>query len=485
VNRAIGDLSSSWARRYAAAIGLTAVITAGFIGVGAALEPATIAMAYLLGVLVIATTAGLGPGMLASALCFLGFNFFFVEPRYTFHVANPQNVLHLATFLAVAILASTLASRARATAEQARGQAAQLARLYQLSQMLSAEVDLERILPLIAETTCQLLRVPFCAIALYNEVGQLVERARFGAEGPRLTAAQVPIRDGPVVLGILRIVERAPGRGLRDDERQLLDQLAAQARLAIDRARLVEQMAHNQALGESDRLKSALLASVSHDLRTPLAILKGTTSTLLAEDLVLDQSVQRQLTRSIDLEIDHLNRVVGNLLDLSRIESGTLPAERDWHDLAEIVGAALQRLEHRLGSRPVRVDIAPDLPLVLINPVLIDQVIANLLENAIKYSAPEQPIEIAARPADREAGTAVLVTVRDHGPGVPSDQLGQIFEKFYRLPAGSNSAGGAGLGLAICKGLIEAHGGRIWAQNAPSGGALFSFTLPLVGWGGV
>jgi two-component system, OmpR family, sensor histidine kinase KdpD len=465
-------------RRYGSAILVTAAITAGILVVDPTLGTVTIAMLYLLGVLFVATTAGLGPGIVTSVLCLLTFNFFFVAPRYTFHVEDPQNVVHLLTFLAVAVVASTLAARARTAAERAQRQAMVSAALYQLSQTISAQVDLDRILPAIAETVCQLLPVPFCAISVYNEAGQLIERTHIGTSAPTLQTIQIPIREGAIVLGVLRVVERTPGTGLGEADRQLLNTLAAQTRLAIDRVRLVEQMAHNQALGESDRLKSALLASVSHDLRTPLAIMKGATSTLLAEDVAWDGATQRALTQTLDLEIDHLNRVVGNLLDLSRIEAGTLPAERDWHDIAEVIGAALQHLEHRLSDRPVHVDVASDLPLVLINPVLIGQVITNLLENALKYAPPDRPIVIAAHRADATIDSGVLVTVRDYGPGIPSEQLGRIFEKFYRYSTGSDRAGGAGLGLAICKGLVEAHGGRIWAQNCPDRGARFSFTLP-------
>jgi two-component system sensor histidine kinase KdpD len=439
----------------------------------------TIALAYLLGVLVMATTAGLGPGILTSVLSFLAFNFFFVSPRLTFHVDMAQDVLHLLTFLAVAGIASSLAARARSAAEQARRQATELAALYQLSQTISAQVDLDHILPIIAETTCRLLNIPLCVVLLYNEAGQLREHTCVGQADPRLHAINIPIRDGSTVLGILRVSERTPSGGLHGKELQLLDTLAAQTRLAIDRARLVAQVAHTQALSESDRLKSALLASVTHDLRTPLAVIKGATSTLLADDVAWDVSTQRTFTQSIDTQVDHLNRIVGNLLDMSRVEAGTLSSERDWHDLAEVIGVTLQRLGPRIEDRPINVDLAPDLPLVSINATLIDQVLANLLENALKYTPPGTPITISARRAERSADRGVvLVTVQDQGPGVPADDLAHIFEKFYRSHANANQTGGAGLGLTICKGVIEAHGGRIWAENCRTSGIAFSFTLP-------
>jgi two-component system sensor histidine kinase KdpD len=466
-------------RRYMAVVLVTALMTGGLLLFEPPLDNATIALGYLLGVLAIATTTGLGPAILTSVLCFLAFNFFFVSPRYTFHVDTAQDILRLVTFLAVAVIASSLSARARKAAEQAKSQAAELVALYQLSQTISAQVDLDRILPVIAETTCQLLRIPACAVLLYNEGGRLIERARAGLTDTRLQAIQIPIRDGSAVLGILRVFERAPSGGLRADELQLLDTLAAQTRLAVERARLVAQVAHTQALSESEQLKSALLASVTHDIRTPLAIIKAATSTLLDADVAWDAQTQHALTQTIDAEVDHLNRQVGNLLDMSRIEAGTLSSERDWHDLAEVIGATLQRLEPQSNGRTIAVELAPDLPLVSINAVLIDQVLTNLLENALKYTTPGTSIVLTVRCIDDPADSGrVVVTVRDYGPGIPTDDLSHIFEKFYRGPAAIGPAGGAGLGLAICRGIIEAHGGHIWAENCPDGGMAFWFTLP-------
>jgi two-component system sensor histidine kinase KdpD len=465
--------------RYAAALLVTAAITIGMLFVEPTIEPINLALCYLLGVLAIATTAGLGPGILTSLLSFLAFNFFFVPPLYAFHVEDPQNVLRLVTFLIVAVIASGLAGRARNEAETARRSQAETAELYKLSQAISAQVDLEQILPTIAETTCRLLQVPLCTVLLYDEAGCLCERAAFGRSDPRLTAINAFMRDGSTILGVLRVVERTPGESLNERERRLLDTLAAQARLAIDRARLVGQAAHTQALAESDQLKSALISSVSHDLRTPLALIKGAVSTLLADDVAWDTATQRTLAQTIDSEADRLNRIVGNLLDISRIEAGALPIERDWQDLGELIGSVLQRMAPQLAGRPLAVDLSTDLPLVAINATLMDQIFTNLLENAIRYTPPGTPIAIAAR---RESGNAdragIVVCVRDRGPGVPPGNLARIFDKFYRAPASGSVDGGSGLGLAICKGMVQAHGGRIWAENSPDGGAIFTFTLP-------
>jgi two-component system sensor histidine kinase KdpD len=475
-------MEQSWllARRYATAALVVALITLGILLAGPAIESANIALLYLLGVLLMATTSGPGPGILTSLLSFLAFNFFFVTPRYTFHVDSAQEGVRLASFLTVAIIVSSLAARARAAAERERRRAAEIAALYDLSQTISAQVDLDRILPAIAETTCRLLGIDVCTVLLYDAAGRLVAHTSIGQADSRLQTINIPVRDGPVVLGILRVVERTPGRGLSQGDRRLLDVLAAQVRLAVERARMVEQVAHAQALAESDRLKSALLAAVSHDLRTPLTVMKGATSTLLLDDVAWDAATRRTLTSAIDAEIDHLDRIVGNLLSMSRVESGALPAERDWQDLAELLGAVLRRMAGQLDGRPIEVDLAPDLPLVAINATLIEQVLTNLLENALKYSPPGTPIAIVARRGASSAEpSGVIMAVRDHGPGVPPDDLERIFEKFYRGGMAADQASGAGLGLAICKGIVEAHGGRIWAANCPDGGVVFTFTLPV------
>jgi two-component system sensor histidine kinase KdpD len=469
-------------RRYGVAMLIVALVTLFIELVGPAIEIVNIALLYLLGVLVIATTAGTGPGILTSLLSFLAFNYFFVAPRYTFHVGSAQDGVRLASFLTVAIIVSSLAARARGAADRERGRAAEIAALYDLSQTISAQVDLERILPAIAEATCRLLRVDACTVLLYDSAGRLVPHASVGQSDSRLQAINVPVRNGPIVLGILRVVERTPGGGLGQDDRRLLDVLAAQARLAVERARMVEQVAHAQALAESDRLKSALLAAVSHDLRTPLTVMKGATSTLLLDEIPWDADTRRALISAIDSEIDHLDRIVGNLLNMSRVESGALPAERDWQDLAELLGALLRRLAVQLDGRSVSVDLAPDLPLVAINATLIDQVLTNLLENACKHTPPGTPVAINAwQVAGAGGASAVHVAVHDYGSGVPPTALERIFEKFYRGDGAADETSGAGLGLAICRGIVEAHGGRIWAANCPDGGMQFTFTLPISG----
>jgi two-component system sensor histidine kinase KdpD len=224
---------------------------------------------------------------------------------------------------------------------------------------------------------------------------------------------------------------------------------------------------------EAERLRNSLLTSVSHDLRTPLAAITGAATTILDSGAHLDQRTRHELLESVRDEAERLNRLVHNLLEMTRLESGALQLRRDWHPLEEVVGAALGRLAKALGTRRVTVNIPPDLPLVAIDDVLIEQVLVNLLDNAVKYTSAESAIRIIATATERK----VTVEVADHGPGLPKGEEDRVFEKFYR--AAPEGRRGAGLGLAICHGVVQAHGGHIWAQNLPEGGVAFLFTLPL------
>jgi two-component system sensor histidine kinase KdpD len=224
---------------------------------------------------------------------------------------------------------------------------------------------------------------------------------------------------------------------------------------------------------ETERLRSSLLSSISHDLRTPLATITGAVTTILDEGARLDDGTRRELLESARDEAERLNRLVQNLLEMTRLESGALSLRKDWHPIEEVIGAALSRLGKRLAGRRVSTRVPPDLPLVAIDDVLVEQVLVNLLDNALKYTPPTGAIDIVATGTD----AAITVEVADHGPGLPAGDEDRVFEKFYRgTPADGR---GAGLGLAICQGIIRAHGGRIWAHNLPEGGVAFFFTLPV------
>jgi two-component system, OmpR family, sensor histidine kinase KdpD len=466
--------SWSFAQRYSLSV-VSIALTTLILTQLPSLHQTNIALLYLLVVLICATTIGLGPAMLASVLAFLGFNFFFVAPLHTFMVADSQDLVLLLTFLAVTIIASSLAGRARDQADTAQHRATELATLYQLSQTLNAEVASERILPVVAQTTAQLLNVPMCAVLLYDD-GRLTERARSGDPPPE-PSRQIDtfMRVGPHVLGVLRVTLRSRGDSLTKAEHARLEMIASQVVLVLERARLSEEANQAHALAEAERMKGGLLASVSHDLRTPLAVIKGAVTNLLDNTVDWNSSARADLLHVINEESDHLNRLVGNLLEMSRIESGTYPPVRTLQDIGELIAAVVNRMSSRLAAHPVTIHIPPNLPAVQISYNQIDQVLTNLIENAVKYTPAETPITIGA---DLEQGH-MRIEVCDQGPGIPDGLNTRIFEKFVRVAGQERHADGMGLGLAVCKGIVEMHKGRIWAENMPSGGARFVFTLPL------
>jgi two-component system sensor histidine kinase KdpD len=327
----------------------------------------------------------------------------------------------------------------------------------------------------VAQTTTQLLDVPACSVLLYDTEGRLIQRASTGEPPNPAKRVDTFLRIGPRVLGVLRVTQRSLQESLTPPEQERLQTIAAQLVLVIERARLVEEAGQARAQAEAERIKAALLSSVSHDLRTPLAVIKGAVTNLLDDTVVWEAAAQRELLCAVNDETDRLNRLVGNLLDMTRIESGAMQPARSWQDIAELVADVVARMRRLLGDRPLTIDIPADLPLVQISYTQIDQVLTNLLENIIKYTPDGTPLAIQVR-VERDA---IAVTVRDHGPGIPDGMNMRIFEKFVRLAGPERHADGTGLGLAICKGIVEAHGGRIWAENQPDGGAQITFTLPL------
>jgi two-component system sensor histidine kinase KdpD len=261
-------------------------------------------------------------------------------------------------------------------------------------------------------------------------------------------------------------------------EKRILQTFASQGALALERARLAQAESRSRILEESDRLKSAILSSVSHELRTPLSTIKAAASSLRTNEVDWDSPARPELIAAIDDEADHLNMLVGNLLDMSRIESGVLKPKREWNILSEIVGSVLSRMKHLAGGHLIKVDIRESMPLVPVDYVQMEQVFTNLLSNSVKY-APEKTVIWVRAFVD---GDQVHVIVSNQGPQVPAEHLERIFDKFFRITA-SDYVTGTGLGLSICKGIIEAHGGKLWAENVPDGLA-FNFKLPLV-WEGV
>ncbi len=458
-------------------------------------DKSNLIMIYLLGVAFVAARYGPRPSAVAAVLSVAAFDFFFVPPYLTFAVSDTQYVITFAIMLVVSLLISTLAARVRAQAEAAARREERTRALYALSRELASARTVEEVAAAASRHVGELLQGP-ARLLLPAGDGGLVIANEGGAPGdsretavaqwtfdhgrvaglgtdtlPGASAIYVPLRGSQAVLGVLGVQPPESLLPLGPDQMDLLETLARQAASGLERVRLANEAEEARLTAETERLRSTLLSSVSHDLRTPLATITGAASSLL-EPGALSPEAERELKEAIYEEGDRLNRLVTNLLDMTRLESGTLQLGRDWHSLEELVGTALTRLERTLGGRRVEVRIPADLPLVSVDGLMIEQVFVNLLDNAAKYTDRASAIRITATAAER----AVTVEVADEGPGLPAGGEERVFEKFYRAGAGQR---GSGLGLPICKAIVTAHGGKIWAENRVPRGAVFRFTLPL------
>ncbi len=460
-------------------------------------ELSNVVMLYLLGIVIVAMRSGLGPSLFAAVLSVAAFDVFFVPPYLAFGVHDLRYLFTFIVMLVVGVVISRLTVRTRAQAEAAHHRERQTAALYAMSRELARTPGLDALLGVAARHVGEVFRSQV-VVLLPGDHGTLRawEGGQFAVDAnelgvgrwvfehaqpaglstatlPGASALYVPLIASTGPAGVLGV--RPADAHAMDDPARLhqLETFAAQTALALERARLAEDTKAAEVRIESERLRNSLLSSVSHDLRTPLATITGAVTTILDEGTHLDEGTRRELLESVREEADRLNRLVQNLLEMTRLESGALQLHKELHPLEEVIGAALGRLAKRLAGRRVTTRVPPTLPLVPIDDALIEQVLLNLLDNALKYTPPASPIEIIATATDRN----VTVEIADRGPGLPPGDQDRIFEKFYR---GQTTGGrGAGLGLSICRGIVRAHGGRIWAQNLPGGGVAFLFTLPL------
>jgi two-component system, OmpR family, sensor histidine kinase KdpD len=461
------------------------------------LAPPNLTMLYLLSVVIIALQWGRGPAILAAALGVFAFDFFFVEPRFSFAVGDTQYLLTFAGLLVVGMVISTLAGRAKEQAEAVRRREANTTALYALSNDLAAAGDLDSIVDAVTRHVASTFSRD--AAVLLPQDGRLVsktatsffldenefavatyafqhgEPAGVGTDTlPGASARYLPLKTAQKVVGVLAVRPANRGTPLALEQRRLLQAFASQAALAIERANLADMERRLDVLRESERLQAALLNSISHDLRTPLASITGALTSLVDSTVVLDDRTKSELLETAKEQADHLNRLVGNLVEMTRLEGGAVKLRLQPTDVEDLVGAALTQAGDALQERPVKVHIDPDLPDVRVDFVLMTQVLANLIDNAVKYTPPATPIDIAAR----AVGSDLQIQIADRGPGIPDQELGRIFEKFYRVRR-PGDAGGVGLGLAISAGIVELHGGRIWAENRDGGGAVVTFSLPV------
>ncbi len=437
------------------------------------IDPLIVGLLYLLPVLVSAFVVGLVGGMSASFLSFLAFNYFFVPPYYTVVVSDPSDTLALFVFLAVAALVSYLIGQARAEATRAVQRERELTMLYELSKAVSRQIGLEPMLQTIVTQVCQSFADSRCEVWLKNETGKLELLAHGGVPSSDSPAHEVLIRSGQNAGGILKLFHP---HALQANEKVFLNAVAAQSAIVIERAQLMQAATRAKVLEESDRLKSALLSSVSHDLRTPLATIKASVTSLLHGDVQWNDDELTDQLNAINEESDRLNQVIGNLLSMSRIESGAVQLQKREYVLQDVIGSVLRRMSARTRTHVVTTDISPGLSPVSLDYAAFEQIMANLVDNALKYSPADSPIEISAR----QVNYYVEVAVTDHGGGIPPDVQQAVFEKFYRAPNGTYVPG-SGLGLSIVKGFVEAHGGRAWISSHKGEGTSVKFVLPLDG----
>ncbi|MFO0663690.1 MAG: sensor histidine kinase KdpD [Polyangiaceae bacterium] len=453
---------------------------------------------HLLAVMLAAIKYGRGPSVAAAALSVAAYDFFFVPPFYTFAVSDGRYILTFAMMFGVGLVVSELTARIRRQEHDALAREARTAALYALSRELGAAEDVTQASSAVARhagtvfdgEAFVLMGVQgseeLSTVASFPEEARLEHKDRVVAKwtfdhgkvagigtdtlpGAAVFAAPLESPRGANAVLAVRPREGAP---IRTEQREFLDGLCRQAALALERLRLAEEAGAAALRAKTEEMRSALLSAVSHDLRTPLAAITGA-STSLRDDKGLDETVRADLLDAICSEAERLERLVSNLLDMTRLSSGAVTLKREWVPLDEIVSSALARLDKVLGARVVRTDLAPDLPLLSVDAVLFEQLFINLLENAVKYTPQGSPIEIAAKASDRE----VSIEVRDRGPGLPLAARELAFERFYR--GAHVGVPGVGLGLSICRAIAQVHGGIIRAEDRPGGGAIFRITLPL------
>ncbi|MFE0756185.1 DUF4118 domain-containing protein [Inquilinus sp. NPDC058860] len=481
-----------------AAIGVAATTAAAHL-VAFVATTNSIALVFLIPVLFCAARYGLGPSIFASLLSVLAVNFFFLEPLYSLVIADPSNVTTLVFFLVVAVVTSNLQSRARLQARAAAARARATAELYGFSRKLAAIASADDLLWAAAYQIAAMLKLR--VVILMPQDGSLQVVAGYPPEDridePERAAAQwswandrpagrgadtlpggkwlfLPWRTASGQIGVIGIDRDQPGPLLSPDDQRLLDSLMDQAAVAIERVRLAKDVDEVRVVAETERLRAALLTSISHDLRTPLASIIGGISSLRRHDAALDPVARAELMETVEDEAERLNRFVGNLLDMTRLESGVLQPKLEATEVADVVGAAAERCAALVARHRLVLEIAPGLPLYLLDPILLEQVLVNLIDNAAKYAPAGTAVTVSAR---EEKGLAIRVL--DEGDGIPEDKLEAIFDKFHRIQQGDSAQAGTGLGLAICRGFVETMGGRITAGNrGDRRGAVFTVAFP-------
>lgn len=472
---------------------------------------------YVIGIAILASRRGPYPAVFASILAFLAYDWFFVPPIHEFTVSDPSEYVALLTLLVTAVIIGQLLAVARQQTVEARIRQRQTQLVYEVSQVALSSPRISTVYPMALWRLNDTLGLTGSRLFVL-EGANLVQSASSGAlpemteerawleqvvrdgqglvvweqprtnvritaeldldapnmvapESARLRVVLVPLRVESTVQGVLVVGGRTDSSPTSAEDNQLLVAFANQLAVAVDRQIRAERLASAQALEESDRLKSALVSSVSHELKTPLAAIKASVTTLLSGSSEPDACTRREASESINRETDRLTRLVSNLLDMSRLEAGALRPQLEWVSIADVIADMLDRMEPIMEGRDVRVEIPEEMPPTPMDFVQISQVLTNLLDNAVRYSPSAGGIVITATLVRDQ----LRVTVFNTGSHVPDWELDNLFDKFHRL---SPASGGIGLGLSIVRGIIEAHAGRVWAENVGQRGIAFIFTLP-------
>jgi len=459
-----------------------------------------IAMIYLLGIVITSTRTGRWPALAATLMSVAAFDFFSVPPYYTFAVSDIRFVVTFGVMFFVAYVITQLTLQIREQAEASRTRERSTAALYALSRKLARERKKESIFNVAAKHISDVFQSRIVFLIL-NEHGELVvsetRSGTFPVNGKELSVARwvfdnrhaaglgtdtlpaakalyLPMIASTGAVGVVGVLPDNPKNGFDTEDIHFLESFVNQTAMAMERVILAKEAHEERLRAESQNVRNTFLSSVSHDLRSPLAVVSGAASTLLEKDTSLDQAARMELLRTIHEETDRLERIIRNVLNLTRLESGAIMVHKEWQPLEEIIGVILNRFADRLKERPLKLNMPPDLPIIPFDTLLMEQVLSNLMENAVRHTPTGTSVEITVTPQE----SAVMIEIADRGPGIPVHEEEAIFSKFTRS---TNTRMGAGIGLSICRVIIEAHGGRIWVENRSGGGAAFKFVIPIEG----
>jgi two-component system sensor histidine kinase KdpD len=478
-----------------ALVGVTSTLGAMISGL---FTRANLSMIYLLAVVIAAVRWGRVSAIVTAILSAVAFDLFFFLPRFSLVITDVDEVFTLVTFLIVAVVISSLAVQLREQAEASRVREKHTDALYKLSRDLGSVTGVDSILQSVANhihdnfghdaavflPVAQSLKArvaspgfplgeyEYTVAAWVFRTGRAAGRGTDEYQSP--DGIYLPLFTGQKVLGVIGVSLKNLEEPLLAERRRLLEAFADQTAVAIERESFGEEAHQVQILRATEKLQSALLNCISHDLRTPLVSVKGVLSTLVDDYKMMDARTRRELIENAYEETERLNQLVGNLLDMTRVASGSLRVTPKPSDVSDVVGVSLRQVSDRLEDRRVTVEIPRGMPYILIDFSLIVKVLVNVLDNSLKYSPPGSPIDLRAK----EIGDHLEIRIEDRGYGIPHEELNQIFDKFYRVRRTEN-IGGTGLGLSICKGIVEAHKGRIWADNRPEGGTIVRIILPV------